>query len=264
VRAAQPVTTAGQRAAMALFDAKPANPDLSGSGSGYDVPLSYEQMLQAPSDPNALADYILKITSASPTAQWRTTVLLEQIGLIVVEPRIPAQMLADVYRLAATLQGVHVIGTVADALGRQALAIGFTIDDQHKAYELLFDPQTYELLDERETNSVTGQLEENVAYISTGAVSQIGVTPAQQQPTSTPAATTTSVPTTTAPASTNTSVTTTTTSAPTTTTPGATATTPSATTATTALITTTPGSTATTPPLSTTSSSTSTTPGLAG
>jgi hypothetical protein len=230
VRAARPVTNASQRAALALFD---GNPDASGTGPGYDMPLSYAQMSQAPSDPNALADFILNITApAGPTARWRTTVLLEQIGEIVVEPRVPAQMLADLYRLAATLDGVHVIGIVTDELGRQALAIGFTPGDQTTTYELLFDPQTYALLDERETNSTTGQVEENVAYISTGVVSGIGVTPTQQQqPTITTASTT------------NTSVSTITTSAST-----VTATTP----------------TDTTPESTTTSSSTTATTGLPG
>jgi hypothetical protein len=88
-----------------------------------------------------------------------------------------------------------VIGTVTDTLGRQALAIGFTDNDRQTTYELLFDPQTYALLDERTTNSVTGQLEGNVAYISTGTVASVGATPAQPQPT------TQQQPTTTTPAS---------------------------------------------------------------
>lgn len=68
------------------------------------------------------------------------------------------------------------LGLVHDSLGRPALAIGFAENNPRTEYELLFDPVSYALLDDRENVPTYGQgmMFSETAFIASGLVSRIG------------------------------------------------------------------------------------------
>jgi hypothetical protein len=61
----------------------------------------------------------------------------------------PPRLRATLYRALALVPGVQLLGEVRDRLGREAIGVAFT-EYTGLRQELLFDPQTAEVLNERQ------------------------------------------------------------------------------------------------------------------
>jgi hypothetical protein len=168
VRAVGPVTQPWQRTALARFG---SNPSLTGTGNGFDLPMPYNQMLKAPASLRGLASFVaprLKEAVPYPSETKRAfdaAILFTGIHDILIEPMVPARLQAALFRLEATIPGVHDLGLTHDTLGRAAVAVGFADHHHGVLAEFLFDPVSYALLDYRET-----ALERRGRYIPAGTV----------------------------------------------------------------------------------------------
>jgi hypothetical protein len=184
VRAAEPITRPWQRAALASFT---ANPSLKGHGPSYDLPVSYAKLLRYPAALPALADVVLHVEVApdfTPQRRYRAQAMFTAIHDILIEPMVPARVQAGLYRLAATIPGVRMLGLTHDSLGRGALAVGFVDHTSGFDDELLFDPVSYALLDYRETARhgagpylPAGSVIQETAFLRAGLVHRIGHVP---------------------------------------------------------------------------------------
>jgi hypothetical protein len=154
------------------------------SARGIDVPVSYQAMLRAPRSRSALARWVLHAESApgfTPKPRYRAQIMFTTIHDILIEPMVPARVRAGLYRVAATVQGVRMLGRTQDTLGRAALAVGFRDHASGYEDELLFDPVSYALLDYRETavarigaHLPAGSVMEETAFLHAGVVHRFG------------------------------------------------------------------------------------------
>lgn len=177
VRAVGPATQPWQQSALGTFT---ANPSIAGTGNSFDSPVSYSRMLKATRDLPAVARFVLGAEVAAGfkvRGPFRAEDLITGIHDILIEPMVPARLQAALFRLAATIHGVHVVGPTHDTLGRAALAVGFVERDNGVRAEFLFDPVSYALLDYRETTIrrlgryiPTGTLMQETAFIRAGLV----------------------------------------------------------------------------------------------
>lgn len=172
-----------QRRAIASFF--PVGTRSASSGArGIDVPVSYRAMLAAPRSTPALARWVLHVESPrgfTPKPRYREQVMFTSIHDILIEPMVPAWLRADLYRVAATIRSVHMLGATHDTLGRSALAVGFRDHASGYEDELLFDPVSYALLGYRETAPVrlgrhipAGSVMEETAFLAAGLVHRVG------------------------------------------------------------------------------------------
>lgn len=149
-----------------------------------DVPLSYRRMLSAPGSTRALARWVLHAESPrgfTPKPQYRAQIMFTNIHDVLIEPMVPARLRAGLYRVAAMIPGVHMLGHTQDTLGRPALAVGFRDHASGYEDELLFDPVSYALLDYRETavsrvgaHLAAGSVMEETAFLHAGLVHRFG------------------------------------------------------------------------------------------
>nr|BFE87900.1 hypothetical protein GCM10020093_105010 [Planobispora longispora] len=72
----------------------------------------------------------------------------ERVGEMLRETYMPAAQRAALFRAAATIPGVDAVDGAEDAAGRTGIGVGRTGRDGVRA-DLIFDPETYELLGER-------------------------------------------------------------------------------------------------------------------
>lgn len=156
-----------------------------GNPQATDVPVSYSRMLRAPRSTAALATWVLHAEAApgfTPKPRIRPQAMFTTIHDILIEPMVPARLQAGLFRVAATIPGVHMLGIRHDTLGRAGLAVGFV--DPRSGYEdeLLFDPRSYALLDYEETTRhrsgrlPAGTVTEETAFLAAGIVHRIGQT----------------------------------------------------------------------------------------
>ena len=172
-----------QRRAIASFFPVGTRSGISTARS-IDVPLSYRQMLGAPGSTAALARWVLHAESPrgfTPKPQYRAQIMFTNIHDILIESMVPARLRAGLYRVAATIPGVHMLGQTHDTLGRTALAVGFRDHSSGYEDELLFDPVSYALLDYRETARVrvnqhipAGAVMEETAFLAARLVHRFG------------------------------------------------------------------------------------------
>jgi hypothetical protein len=177
VRALGPVTHPWQRSVLTQFG---ANPNITGTGASFDVPMTYDRMLRAPRGLQALARFVLSAEIApgfKATGAIRDQALVTGIHDILIEPMVPARLQAGVFRLAATIPGIHIVGPTHDTLGRAAVTVGFVERLHHVRAEFLFDPVSYALLDYRVTALTSfgryipaGTVLEETAFIRAGLV----------------------------------------------------------------------------------------------
>ena len=180
IRPAQPITHPWQRRLLSTFI---ANPSVSGRGSGFDLPVSYRRMLRAPSSTSALANWVLYAEVApafTPKPRDRAQIMFTTIHDILIEPMVPARLQAGLYRVAATIPGVRMLGLRHDTLGRTGLAVGFVDHNSGFEDELLFDPSSYALLDYDTTTRhrsgplPAGTVTQETAFLAAGLVHRVG------------------------------------------------------------------------------------------
>jgi hypothetical protein len=135
--------------------------------------LTYTQMISLPTNPLALKAR-LEQGSKEP-ARFRGAALFTTIGDLLRENPVPAPLRAALYRLAASLPGVHLYGPTRDGAGRRAIAIAYTTTNggPPTTSELLFTPKTAELLGERGSTGKADQTTTST-YLAQGIVDRLG------------------------------------------------------------------------------------------
>jgi hypothetical protein len=114
-------------------------------------------------DPNVLLHQMRKIDGGPPTAAEDFV----HIGDFLREADAPPRIRAAIYRAAALIPGVQLLGPVRDHDGRTGIGMAYTA---HKSTsELIFDPQTGELLGEQGT----GPLHYWAVYLRQRVVNQL-------------------------------------------------------------------------------------------
>jgi len=149
--------------------------------SFFPRPLTHEQVLALPRDADALyrvveqAGAVWARDNGRPVAD-RTHEMFAIVGdWLRAGPPLPADLRAALYRVAARLPDVELLGDVRDVEGRAG--VGVAQDDDGRRRELVFDPETSELLSERTVDAGSGALVYEVAYLESGVVDAIDARP---------------------------------------------------------------------------------------
>jgi hypothetical protein len=157
------------------------NPSLNEHNNQADLPVSYAQLLSAPTSTAGLTRFVLRAETRPGfhiSPKYRTFLLVNSIHDILIEPMVPGRLRSALFRVAATIPGARMIGAAQDSLGRAAVEIDFDVPDQHTRYEFLFDPTSYVLTDMREVNiDNPKQLYGDTAFIASGLVNHVGAAP---------------------------------------------------------------------------------------
>lgn len=127
-------------------DAEPGTPQLA-PGSLYYAPVD-----ELPTDVDALSALIRAQAAASgggATNQRMFTIVGDLLRETVAAPEVRAAL----YQVAAGIEGVELVGTVADRAGRTGTAVALTTDLPgvgRRQDVLIFDPETSLLLEDRD------------------------------------------------------------------------------------------------------------------
>jgi hypothetical protein len=127
-------------------------PQFAGCGEGHVNDPTYRLLQSLPTDPRALLNLIYAQTKGegpSPDAEAFTT-----IGDMMRETIVPPRTAAALYRAAALIPGVTVVGHATDAAGRAGVAVAWTVGQNRD--EWIFNPATGQFLGELDYNTVTG------------------------------------------------------------------------------------------------------------
>lgn len=122
--------------------ARPINRDFGPGG------LSYEDLARLPTDPKALAAVIRERASrADPPLDVEMFIV---VGDLLRQPGAAPHLRAALYKVAASIPGVELIGSVRDRAGRQGVAVAKTTDHwgSKQRFVVIFDPRTSALLAE--------------------------------------------------------------------------------------------------------------------
>lgn len=117
---------------------------------------SYDYLRTLPTDPRLLVEKIYDETEGmgnGPDQQAFST-----IGDLLREQVVPPKLAAGLYRAAARIPGVVLVGDSVDAAGRHGVAIARTDEKDGSRTEWIFDRETYTYLGERtvQTRDVEG------------------------------------------------------------------------------------------------------------
>ena len=114
-------------------------------------------------DPRVLLGQMRRIDGGPPTAAEDFV----HIGDFLRETDAPPKIRAAIYRAAALIPGVQLLGSVRDHDGRRGIGMAYT--SHHSTSELIFDPRTGELLGEQSG----GQLEYWAVYLRQRVVNHL-------------------------------------------------------------------------------------------
>ena len=125
-------------------------------GAAFDLPippnaflLPYRRLLALPTNVDALWRMMdRQWCSKGHCARPRPHDLITQIGDLLREDPLPARLRAALYRVAARIPGIQMLGLTRDGIGRPALAVALDDPVDRLRYELLFDPRTARFLGE--------------------------------------------------------------------------------------------------------------------
>ena len=107
---------------------------------------SYEFLTTLPTSPAALRAWIYANRDGQqPSNEQAWT----DIGDLLREMLVPPELAAALFRVAATIPGVHVVQHATDAAGRSGIAVARYDPSSRSDAELIFSPHTYRLLGER-------------------------------------------------------------------------------------------------------------------
>jgi hypothetical protein len=129
-------------------------PQSSGCGKGAVGDPTYRLLQSLPTDPHALLSLIYAQTKGegpSPNAEAFTT-----IGDLMRETIVPPKTAAALYRAAALIPGVTLVGHAKDGMGRVGVAVAWTVGQDRD--EWIFNPKTGQFLGEYDYNTVTGEV----------------------------------------------------------------------------------------------------------
>ncbi|HET6865455.1 MAG TPA: CU044_5270 family protein [Solirubrobacteraceae bacterium] len=146
----------------------------------------YTKLLRLPTNVDALWELLYR-EAGKGSAAWKRHEMFTEIGDLLREDPIPAKVRATLYRAAARIPGIQVLGLTRDGIGRPALAIALNDTLYGMRSELLFDPKTSRLLGERSVvvkpprayHVKPGTVHDGATYITSGIVERIGQVPAR-------------------------------------------------------------------------------------
>lgn len=148
-------------------------PQSSGCGEGSVGDATYRLLQSLPTDPHALLRLIYAQTKGegpSPDAEAFTT-----IGDLMRETIVPPRTAAALYRAAALIPGVTVVGHATDAAGQSGVAVAWTVG--HDRDEWIFSPATGQFLGERDYNTVTDAVTGESAVLQRAFTAKAGQLP---------------------------------------------------------------------------------------
>lgn len=148
----------------------------------------YRKLLSLPTNVDALWQLLYRETGSRPgqgNAAWKRHEMFTEIGDLLREDPIPAKVRAALYRVAARIPGIQLLGLTHDGIGRPALAVALNDTLYGMRSELLFDPKTSRLLGEASVvvkppptyHVKPGTVHEGATYITSGIVERIGQVP---------------------------------------------------------------------------------------
>jgi hypothetical protein len=129
-------------------------PPLGGSGRSDESfgteGLHYQDFSEFSINPDELYDQIRN--QAEGHGSSTDSEMLVLVGDLLRETVAPPNLRAGLYRVAARIPGVELVGEVTDPAGRKGIAVARTSNDSGylERVELVFDPDTSELLAERQ------------------------------------------------------------------------------------------------------------------
>jgi hypothetical protein len=109
--------------------------------------LVYEDFESLPTDPTQLEAVLGEI----PHGEWPDEVgLFWSVGDLLRNGYMPAELRAALFRVAARIDGIELVGTVTDRAGRPGIAVALTYEGNGLVQQetLIFDPDTTQLLGE--------------------------------------------------------------------------------------------------------------------
>ena len=144
----------------------------------------YQKLLRLPTNVDALWQLLYR-GAGKGSAAWKRHEMFTEIGDLLREDPIPAKVRAALYRVAARIPGIELLGLTRDGIGRPALAVALNDTLYGERSELLFDPKTSQLLGERSVvvkpppayHVKPGSVHEGATYITSGIVERIGQVP---------------------------------------------------------------------------------------
>jgi hypothetical protein len=107
----------------------------------------YKQLLALPTNVDALYR-VVKHQAGKGSAAWQRHEMFTVIGDLLREDPLPAPVRAALYRVAARIPGITMLGMTHDGIARPALAVSLNDTLYGARDELLFDPHTAKLLGE--------------------------------------------------------------------------------------------------------------------
>jgi hypothetical protein len=144
----------------------------------------YRQLQALPSNVDALWRLLERHAGYGSAAQQHSEMFTE-IGDLLREQPVPANVRAGLYLAAARIPGIQMLGLTHDAIGRPALAVALNDSFSGQRNELLFDPHTSALLGESSVvlhppstyHVKPGTVQFGSTYITSGIVERIGQLP---------------------------------------------------------------------------------------
>ena len=166
----------GQRTSLAPT---PADVHFTKCGQGNLNEATYRLLQSLPTDPRTLLSQIYTFVQANGEGQALGSdgEAFVTIGDLIRETIVPPSTAATLYRAAALIPGVTLIGHVTTVEGQPGIAIAWTSSQDR--YEWIFDPATLQYVGERDYDMSTGKpvVTGNAAILQRAFVGKAGQLP---------------------------------------------------------------------------------------
>jgi hypothetical protein len=146
-----------------------------GTGSLNDP--TYRLLQSLPQDPRTLLNLIYAGTKGEGQAVGPDGEAFITIGDMIRETIVPPRTAAALYRAAALIPGVTLVGHVTNAAGQDGVAIAFT--GGQTRYEWIFDPATLQFIGERDYDTAAHAVTGDTAILREAFVARAGQLPAR-------------------------------------------------------------------------------------
>ena len=138
---------------------------------------TYRLLQSLPTDPRTLLNLIYADTRGEGQAVGPDGEAFTTIGDMIRETIVPPRTAAALYRAAALIPGVTLVGHVTNAAGQPGIAIAFT--GSQSRYEWIFDPATLQFIGERDYDTVAHAVTGDTAILDEAFVARAGQLPAR-------------------------------------------------------------------------------------
>jgi len=146
-----------------------------GCGKGSLNDPTYRLLQALPTDPRTLLNLIYAGTRGEGQAVGPDGEAFTTIGDLIRETIVPPRTAAALYRAAALIPGVTVVGHVTNAVGRPGIAVAFTGNGNR--FEWIFDPATLQFIGERDYDTTQHAVTGDTAILREAFVAKAGQLP---------------------------------------------------------------------------------------